>query len=247
METTKLSLLLLILAFTSLVTNTEAQSDDALNSGIDCSFVDDEDCSGSGWISHYSQGLLLIYNCLKIFACQVWRSAHHRARKRDRGVQNKFSMCVKWEIPGPSWIARNQISCSEKCLWQGLRLFSPSSSHSPGCWRWQSSSSWSLWWGAGREEETSRRSPLPLVSWPSNNSRKKFGWGARLRKTSLEKYLPKTRIILTPHMTTWSHPINTKDWIIDKFEPDLNLILKIYLEMVFMSIYRIFIICDRDY
>ena len=38
-----------------------------------------------------------MYNCLKIFACQVWRSAHHRARRGDRGVQNKFSMCVKWE------------------------------------------------------------------------------------------------------------------------------------------------------
>ena len=70
MGTTKLSPILLSLAFTSLVTNTEAQSDDALNSGIDCSFVDDEDCSGSGWISHYSQELLLIYNCLGIIACR---------------------------------------------------------------------------------------------------------------------------------------------------------------------------------
>ena len=48
MGTTKLSLLILSLAFTSLVINTEAESDDALNSGIDCSFVDDEDCYGSG-------------------------------------------------------------------------------------------------------------------------------------------------------------------------------------------------------
>ena len=48
MGTTKLPPLLLSLAFTSMVTNTEAQSDDALNSGIDCSIVDDEDYSGSG-------------------------------------------------------------------------------------------------------------------------------------------------------------------------------------------------------
>ena len=35
--------------------------------------------------------------------------------------------------------------------------------------------------------------------------------GSAVEKTSLEKYLLKIRIILTPHMTTWSHHINTKD------------------------------------